>query len=656
MDHRLIDRFKQLPQIKDEVWQGGIVRLPSWVRGKNGAKPFRPWCGLWISLKAGRLNMTKAVPPEQVSPDLAIAGLLVNEPGQGMVGYRPGKLVVTDPELGQYLRHALAGANVEIEVTRDQSILKAVLADMAQALAGTEMPPGMLSGQSVTPDRVRAFAEAAAHFYRAAPWQYLTDEDLLHIESPRPPDHLKFATVMGAGGMTYGLGFYRSRQQFMRMRQAGDADRFFDKEGMVWSAMFGQISELPFDDADLFEDQALPVADDQAYPFPSGVNVKNVRFRRPNATELSFLEGLMRALAHSTEDEIDRGRWTKPVPTADGPMEFTLALPDLLEALEGKKSHPSADLLTQGRRFMEKAMRRMFQAAEEKGLQSPEEISRFLNEEFSEVDLEKPASQTPLDQAQDLVDQAYEVVGRRKIQLARQAIALCPDCADAYVLLAERTADRAKACDLYRQAMAAAERALGPQVFDEAAGHFWSLIETRPYMRARLGLANCLREAGQVAQAAEHYRAMLQLNPGDNQGIRYILAPTLFELKRDAELDALLKEFADDASPMLLYVQALATFRREGDSPLARQHIAAALKANRHVRKYLTAQSELPPFSPPMYSPGSDEEAMLCAQDQIDLWEQTPGALDWLDAQRAPAARRKSTPKPKAKGKGRKKK
>src|SRR6516162_6669648 len=43
-----------------------------------------------------------------------------------------------------------------------------------------------------------------------------------------------------------------------------------------------------------------------------------------------------------------------------------------------------------------------------------------------------------LQQAQDLI---YEAVGladeSEKVRLAQQALALCPDCADAYVLLAE---------------------------------------------------------------------------------------------------------------------------------------------------------------------------------------------------------------------------
>ena len=132
---------------------------------------------------------------------------------------------------------------------------------------------------------------------------------------------------------------------------------------------------------------------------------------------------------------------------------------------------------------------------------------------------------TPLEQAQDLMYQAFEEGDeRRRVELARQALALSPDCADAYVLLAEHAPNRKEALALYEQGVAAGERALGPEVFERDAGHFWGLLETRPYMRARLGLALQLWTAGRRDEAVTHLQDMLRLNPNDNQGVRYTLA------------------------------------------------------------------------------------------------------------------------------------
>jgi hypothetical protein len=107
-----------------------------------------------------------------------------------------------------------------------------------------------------------------------------------------------------------------------------------------------------------------------------------------------------------------------------------------------------------------------------------------------------PASgpRTPLEQAQQLIYEAWEAPsGRRRVQLAREALKLSPDRADAYVLLAEEAArSLEEARDLYEQGMQAGERSLGPRAFKDDVGHFWGILETRPYMRARAGLAACL--------------------------------------------------------------------------------------------------------------------------------------------------------------------
>src|SRR5947209_17096120 len=132
---------------------------------------------------------------------------------------------------------------------------------------------------------------------------------------------------------------------------------------------------------------------------------------------------------------------------------------------------------------------------------------------------------TPLDQAHEILLRAYqERDDQRRVRLAHDALALCPDCADAYVLLAEHATSRKEALRLYEQGVAAGERAPGPQAFQEGVGHFWAVLATRPYMRARLGLAHALWTAGRREAAVRHLQDMLRLNPGDNQGIRYTLA------------------------------------------------------------------------------------------------------------------------------------
>lgn len=180
-------------------------------------------------------------------------------------------------------------------------------------------------------------------------------------------------------------------------------------------------------------------------------------------------------------------------------------------------------------------------------------------------------------QAQELMYAAFEAPPSEQAKLARKALEIWPDCADALVLLAQRSDNLESATEFYERGVAAGRRALGRE-FDQLAGHFWGFIETRPYMRARLGLAQCLSETGRRDAAAEHYRDMLRLNPNDNQAIRELLAGLLFELNRDEELGELLERYREDAGAAWVYSRVLFAFRQLGDCAESRQVLATARK------------------------------------------------------------------------------
>jgi tetratricopeptide (TPR) repeat protein len=160
-------------------------------------------------------------------------------------------------------------------------------------------------------------------------------------------------------------------------------------------------------------------------------------------------------------------------------------------------------------------------------------------------------------------------------------------------------------------------------------------------MRARFGLAQCLDDLGQQDDALTHYRELLRLNPGDNQGVRYVLLRVLLLLGRDDEAGALLLQFEDEPSALWHYGRALWAFRRDGDSPTSRQRLRAAFRTNRHVPGYLAGDSEWTAPSPTSYSMGSREEAVICDDELGEAWAATPGALDWLAAHAPAGMRRK---------------
>ncbi len=244
--------------------------------------------------------------------------------------------------------------------------------------------------------------------------------------------------------------------------------------------------------------------------------------------------------------------------------------------------------------------------------------------------LEPFAPDSPLEEAQELVYDAFEEPDpRRRVQLAKEALEVCPDCADAHGLLAEHADNLNEAIAAYRRAVEVGRTALGDD-FETLKGHFWMAPQTQPYMRALLGLAQSLRVAGKREEAAELFRELLQLNPEDGQGVRYIFAGFLMELDRDDELRRLLGQYADEETAAWTYAEALLAFRRDGDSPDARGELKKAIACNPHVPPLLLGDVAMPPEQPEFSMPGGEDEAVLCAADLLAGWKMTPGAISWL--------------------------
>ena len=236
----------------------------------------------------------------------------------------------------------------------------------------------------------------------------------------------------------------------------------------------------------------------------------------------------------------------------------------------------------------------------------------------------------PVAEAQDLMYEAWESPPRRALALARQALEVSEDCADAYCLLAQNAKSLREATELYHQGVAAGERALGARAFEEDVGHFWGLLETRPYMRARAGLASSLWTAGDEEEAVEHYRDMLRLNPGDNQGLRYVLLGCHLQMGAWDEAEKLYAAYEDDAMATWAYSRALLDFQREGDAASSRKALRRALEQNPHVPAYLLGKKRMPASLPGHHGFGDENEAILYVADHETAWEIVPGALEWI--------------------------
>lgn len=280
---------------------------------------------------------------------------------------------------------------------------------------------------------------------------------------------------------------------------------------------------------------------------------------------------------------------------------------------------------------LDKVMASLTQILGGRDFMSDAELDALLDDKMASGEIPPSAALDPLDEAQSLVYEAWNSEGTRRTSLARRALELSDDCADAYLILAQEEAKSPEAAlKLYLKAYEAGRRALDPALFSEEAGNFWSIMETRPYMRARLALAECQWDLGRKEDALAHLRELMRLNESDNQGVRYILLQCLMESGADEELGELLDRYGRDPSPAIAYTRALWQFRRAGRGKQADSALAEALKANPHVPAYLLKRKALPARAPATASIGSSEEAEAYAAGALAVWHQTLGAVEWL--------------------------
>jgi tetratricopeptide (TPR) repeat protein len=639
--HRSPDK---LPQ-HAETWHVTIQQLRVWITPPD-EDPWRPFIVLIPNLDKGVLQFLELL-PDYPTPEQLLELLLraMKEPPKGtkLKPHRPTRIQFEDAALAEALRPELEKVDIDMQQYPRFEEIDNIIADLEVGMRGGQDNPGLLSVKDVTPELAGGFFAAAAEFYRAAPWVHLTDQHTLAVRVS--PEHQpRFGQVMGNAGIEYGLAVYRRWEDVKRVYDfVDDPLEILPPEG-GHSCFFGNVSQVPFADLEAIEQYGWEIADKQAYPIPV-IYPREGDARRPSAADLLWYEAAFRAIPIFARDHLQAdSQGEVEDPFKYRPVETTFSVATHAGETEVHIKYPAGTLPKEMR-----PARMMFDWPDEKKDEDEDEewpqfdrramegTMAFFGTGFEDADL---------NQAQELMYQAWDERNpAKRIILAHEALSISPDCADAYVLLAEEEADTlGRALEYYQKGVEAGERALGKAYFEENEGHFWGLLETRPYMRAHHGLANTLWELGRTKESISHYWDMLRLNPGDNQGVRYVLLNLLLTLDRDAEAQALIEQYEDDAMAEWLYTRALLTFRAEGASEDAESILQEARHTNSHVPAYLTGRKRIPNRLPPYITWGGEDEAVTYAASYLPIWRRTPGAIDWLQShlKPSPTPRRKS--------------
>ena len=277
----------------------------------------------------------------------------------------------------------------------------------------------------------------------------------------------------------------------------------------------------------------------------------------------------------------------------------------------------------------ERMSRAITKLMSEQEFESDEEADAFMASLMGPGRLDDILAQfesDPAEEAQDLAFQAQQVeTDEEALALCEQALKLDPGCIDALIKAAlEAPSDRVHA-SLLRVIIRDAEARFGEAFMEENRGHFWGFVETRPYMRARESLVAVLTVLDEVEAAIVECEEMLELNPGDNQGIRDRLRGLYLQAENTEGVRRLAKEYPDSMLAVPQWAKVLnGDLRRFEDS----ENRITAHKQNRHFVPFITARTDTR-FVPGYYAPGDDEAST--AWKCWATWLAHPKALAWLD-------------------------
>ena len=270
--------------------------------------------------------------------------------------------------------------------------------------------------------------------------------------------------------------------------------------------------------------------------------------------------------------------------------------------------------------------------AKEEDFSTVDELNAHLQRLMASGELNRmiqAAPESPAEQAQQLAYRAMEEPSSAKARkLAEKALKLDPACIDALVIRAQtRRLTPDEFIAELRAAVEAGERNLGENELIEGRGHFWGILETRPYMRARRELAMALLGAGQLREAADEFAAMLELNPNDNQGVRDYLLGVYLALNDLDGAANLYRQYDEDNSAVFAWGRVF-LLMLSGRRAEARKALEEAFQNNPWTAAFFFG--ERAPSDPDSWGLGDEDEGDHAASALLPACAEHPDIIVWI--------------------------
>jgi tetratricopeptide (TPR) repeat protein len=125
---------------------------------------------------------------------------------------------------------------------------------------------------------------------------------------------------------------------------------------------------------------------------------------------------------------------------------------------------------------------------------------------------------------------------------------------------------------------------------------------------------------------------LLELNRDDEHGVRFMLMNEYLRAGRDEKALALAEQYPNDVAPETRFGAVLALVRLRRLQEAERALHTASSDLPKTAQYLLPARIRRPRASQGTIEVGGDDQAWLYRDEMRAVWQQTPGALEWLQA------------------------
>jgi hypothetical protein len=224
LNRSTLRRLQNLPQIPS-VWEGDrrpLSNADSQAMLEDDDDPEAGGeCILWVDGSEGVVRAMDVVGPD-TGPEAIVRALLraMEHPQSPAPAVRPQKIVVKNREIQFYLRGVLQDLGIAIDYVPELPLIDEIFRGMQEV--AVNRPP------ELPPQYAEVLMEKAAQIWHDAPWQTLSEHQIISIEINQWDVASLYVSVLGQGRMDYGVLLYRSLESLKRFRQQVVNDESFE--------------------------------------------------------------------------------------------------------------------------------------------------------------------------------------------------------------------------------------------------------------------------------------------------------------------------------------------------------------------------------------------------------------------------------------------